>query len=1128
MTSRRSLIVMSGALLILVAAVAATLYALPTLARRIAIARLEAITKRPVAIDRVDVRLLSGRLTIHGLRITEPDGHAPFADLERLDVRLNVLSLARGHVWVRELVMRKPTLHVVRLGNTFNFSDLFDGSEATQKRLDVTVDRFSLIDGTVAFEDRALPEHRTWTSDDIQIEAQNVSTLRDDGTVIASSMTAGAPNLVQIEQFRLYPIHLKAMVTVKGLDLALARLYWPSDAPVVLDRGRVSSTLNVTYDARDEILADLSGDLEDLVLLKPGERDPVTRIPKLEARLTALEYQNGRVRVGELELAGSANVRDPRGQAGARYQVSKIRASIADVTWPITTPGRLDVSTAIPGGGTLSVSGLLRPPPAASQLRLRLRDLDVAAWNRFLPITARLSGRGEADLRIDEPLAAGVPTRVNGSIAVDRVGVRDAQQELIGAQRVEATGLEVQWPTRLGVKRLVVSGPRAIVERNKDGTFPLTALLEPPAIAERPATAKRPSTAPSSPPPSAATGGAQDAPRVDVGEVVVRNGVLSWRDETVAPRATLDLSQIDATVTGGGWPLRPVDVKLAVRPPGGGQLRAAGRVGVEPLSADLRVYAQDAELAHYQPYVPTEARFSGRADLDLRVVVPDLSEPAATVRGNATLSRVDVRDGQRTVIRIGRATATAVEVDWPKTVKARELALRRPWVLLERNQSGALPLRALLTPQKSTAPRTADAASTSSAAERSGSGESAIPIVVRHLVVEEGGARIVDGSLTPAFAVDVADIDSRIDGVSTAQGARPARMDMTARVADGLMSFAGTIGPVTGPLRLDLRGELREFAVPRTNPYLLNGVAWEARNGWLTTNIECRIEGDNLRAKADVLLSRLQLARAGGQDEAQARIGLPLGMLTSLLKDRHGDIRLALPIGGRITDPRFDFKELIWSTLRTVAVKAIAAPVSLIGRVKSTGDSRIERIEIDPIRFEPGTATPTQEGQQQLTRLVAFLDQTPETRLTVTALVSKRDVAAMKRPDIDAVISRAAKSARTSPEAAAERLFRERFPGQPVPDSPDAVRAALAETETAPAAEASTLADKRLEAVRATVKKAKIDTARLLEDKRVDVAADAEPHVTLDLAEGEQSRGRRASEPRRQLTSDAGGVLDAR
>ena len=40
--------------------------------------------------------------------------------------------------------------------------------------------------------------------DDIQIEAHNVSTLGDDGTVIASWVTTGAPDLVQIEQSRLY------------------------------------------------------------------------------------------------------------------------------------------------------------------------------------------------------------------------------------------------------------------------------------------------------------------------------------------------------------------------------------------------------------------------------------------------------------------------------------------------------------------------------------------------------------------------------------------------------------------------------------------------------------------------------------------------------------------------------------------------------------------------------------------------------------------------------------------------------------------------------------------------------------------------------------------------------------
>ena len=777
-------------------------------------------------------------------------------------------------------------------------------------------------------------------------------------------MTAGAPNHVEIEQFRLYPIHLKAKVTVTGLDLGLARLYLPPDAPVLLDRGRASSVLDVTFDARDEVRADLSGEVEDLVLVKPGEREPVTRIPKLTAQLTDFTFRNDQARVGRLELQGSASVRDPRARQGARFQVSAIRASVSDVTWPI-------------------------------------------------------------------------------------------------------------------------------VEREKQGRLPLTALWD------------RPGAASPSPPASGASEATTKPPRIEIGEIAVRNGVLSWRDETVEPRATLDVSQVDATITGAGWPLRPLGVRLAVRPPGGGRLDVAGRVGIDPLSADLRLHARDAELAHYQAYVPARAQFSGRADLDLAVVVPGMSEPQATVRGDAVLSRVDVRDGQRTVIRIDRAAAAGLDVDWPRTIKVREIALRQPWVLLERDAAGALPLRPLLIPETATA-GTVRAVQASTVSEN-GRGSAPLVVRVRHLSVDNGGARVVDGGLNPPFAVDIGGVEFRVDGLSTAPGARPARIDLKGRVGDGLVDLAGTIGPVAGPLRLDLQGDLREFAVPRTNPYLLNVFAWEARNGRLSTGLQCRIDGDKLPAKADVLVSRLQLAKAGGRDEAQARIGLPLGMLVSLMKDRHGDIRLALPIAGRVTDPRVDFKQLLWSTVRNATLKVITAPVSWIGRVRFDADSRIERIEVDPIQFEPGTATPTAEGRQQLTRLVAFLDQTPEARLMATPVVSSRDVAAMKQPAVDAAIDRVARDARLAPDAAAARVFQERFPQRPLPATPDAIRAALLEGEMSSDA-VSSLAAKRMESVRATLKKASIVGSRLTEAKQVESAEDGRPQVKLDFAEPESRR----------------------
>src|SRR5262249_22983036 len=149
-------------------------------------------------------------------------------------------------------------------------------------------------------------------------------------------------------------------------------------------------------------------------------------------------------------------------------------------------------------------------------------------------------------------------------------------------------------------------------------------------------------------------------------------------------------------------------------------------------------------------------------------------------------------------------------------------------------------------------------------------------------------------------------------------------------------------------------------------------------------------------------------------DEAQARIGLPLGMIVALMKDRQGDIHISLPVGGKLHDPRFDFSEAIWSTVRNVAVKAIMAPVSWIGRVRVSPDSRIQRIDINPIPFETGTAKPTAEGQEQVTRLTAFMNQMPEVGLTLTPVVSSRDLAKLKQPALDAAIARLARESRLS------------------------------------------------------------------------------------------------------------------
>jgi hypothetical protein len=556
-----------------------------------------------------------------------------------------------------------------------------------------------------------------------------------------------------------------------------------------------------------------------------------------------------------------------------------------------------------------------------------------------------------------------------------------------------------------------------------------------------------------------------------------------------------------------------------VRTPGGGDLRLTGRVGLDPRAADVRVVARDVALSPYRPYLPTPALVAGTADLDVALVVPSLADGRATARGRAGLSRVDVRDGERTVMRVERAIATGVDVDWPGRIAVDRLALAQPWVLVERDERGGLPLRALLTARPG-----ADRASAASSVDcgagpcpsPGSTGGDPVAVSVAHLSVEGGGLRVVDHGVSPPFAVDLQSATLKMEGLSTT-AAKPARLELRGRLGPGAeLALRGTVGALGRPLRLDVNGELREFALPRTNPYLLKQVGWKTADGRLTSKLQCRIDGDALSARTDIRLSRLQLVRAGEHDGAQARIGLPLGVITALMKNSRGDINVSLPVGGRLGDPRFDFREAVWGAVRAVAINAITLPVSWIGRVRFTGDSRIERIEINPVPFEPGTASLTAEGRAQVTRLAAFLEQLPEVRLALTPVVSSRDLDALRRRTVEEAIERTARQHGLSREAAAARLLAERVADRPGPERPEATVAALMELAPVPPTEIGALADRRLQAVRGTLEQSGIDGKRVPERKLVQQEGRAS-QVDADVLEPETPRPSKVREVLRRL-----------
>jgi Domain of Unknown Function (DUF748) len=1076
---------------VFVVAAAGLRLALPELIRLTVVARVRAITGRAVSLDAVDVALLRGHVALRGFRIADRAGEPePFAEFDRLDLHLRLPALLRGHLWVRELILHDPTVRVIRYpGDEFNMSDLVRQSGEASRVLDVTVDRFVLANGTTTLEDRALPEPRTWRSEQMAIEAHGLSSRPQYGRAVASSVTGGAPVSVRVERLRLYPIDLEATVTIDGLDLALGRVYFPPDSPVILGRGRASASLHVALEARAGLRLDASARLED-VLLARRSSEALARVPTLTAALDGLRFGPDGMALAGLALDASGAVVDPSTGSAAKFAPTTVHARVTDFTWPISQPAGLDLSTRVQGRGSLSLAGTLHPPTAPSALRLRLQDFDLAPWARFTPLTAELTGVAEADLRIREPLRVGLPSRVQGMIVLKNAGVSDGSGRPLQAQRIEASGLELDWPDRLRIGRVAIREPRAVVERSPAGDFAIARLFGPPA--------GRDSTTPA----SGAAGGApgpSPALRVDVGQILLQDGTVEWRDHTVAPPVRAAVSALAASMTDAAWPISgPLQVRLTGRPTGGGQVEVAGRVGLTPLTADMRVTARTVDLAPYEPYLRMPVRLRAWTDLDLTVAMPAERAPV-TVRGRATLAHVDVRDGERTVLRVERAAATGLDVEWPGRVAVAHLGLEAPWILMERDTHGAIAIRALLPPAAN------GTASPASSGPELGPPTRPLAATIGLLTVEEGGVRVVDQSVAPQFALDLRRLALRAERIRTAPGPE-AHIDLTGQAGPGtVLALRGTVGPIGGPLALNLRGELRGLDAARTNPYLVRTLAWQAAQGLVTVRIEGRVRDDALAARADVQLSRLQVVRATASDGAPSSSGLPLNLALALMRDSRGDIRLSFPVGGRLTDPRFDFREAIRSAIRTVAINTITLPVSWIGRLRVSPDSQIERVDVDPIRFPPASAALTADGRAQATRVAAFLGQVGEVRMALTPVVSARDLATLRRQAAEAAIERLAGTARISPDAAAAQLLRERLPGRPVPPEREAMLAALAETEASPA-HAPALAQRRLETLRALFKEAGTARARLVETPLAERPDAVEGTIDLTVLEPDVPR----------------------
>jgi len=850
---------------VLVALAALVLAVLPPLARRITVSQLRAATGREVAIGDLGLNLFTRRLSVSSFRLADRSGGLPLAEFERLDVQFRLLPLLRGRLHLDTVALRRPQVRITRVGpDELNVSDLLarflsGPPSSRQEPLHVTLGHVTLTDGVAIFDDRAMSPPRTWEIGALRVELHDLATVggQSNGRAAIAFEMGGAPFTVTAEGIRLQPAHGRAVVVVRGLDLTPFWAYVLTASPVKPERGRFETRLAVEYDAAAGLRAGGEVTLSDIALVREGESTPLISTPTLLMTSRDIVYRDGAVTAGRLEVTGAPTIVDASVSPPRRLDLRSLRVSLEDFAWPPRGTARAALAAELPEAGTLAISGTAELASQAVDLTVEARDVALAAYRRFLPVDVPVTGRAVATLRVKGVLTELPRIAVTGTAGASRVTVGPGDRPPVAVEGLEIAGLEANWPDRVRVAHVVIRKPSALLEREKDGSFPLRAML-------RPAADESPAASPASTGP---------APRP-------------------APSPSLVLEIGDLTIADGD--VRFVD----------------------------------------------------------RTTVPFYSEE------------------------IGR-----------------------------------------------------------------------LAVVVRNL------------RNTPGARADVA-----VQGIVGAAGA---------------VDLKGQVAPFGEPFYLDIGGELRDFAVPRANPYLRHFIDWVAGSGRLTTKVHYRVLGDQLEASNDIVVERLNVERAAGA-QADKKIGIPLGLAVAIMKDTRGDIRLSVPVGGRLSAPEFSFGEAIATAFKNVMAKLVTAPFRALGKIFQKEDT-VEALTINPVVFEPGNASLTVENQKQLQRVADFLRASPQVKLTLQSVVSERDLAALRTRGATAHIQRVQREEKLAEfgEAAA-RVFKATYSERPVPKTTEGIVAALAEREPISDDDRLTLTSRRLEVTRqALVSDAGVEVERL-------------------------------------------------
>jgi hypothetical protein len=175
--------------------------------------------------------------------------------------------------------------------------------------------------------------------------------------------------------------------------------------------------------------------------------------------------------------------------------------------------------------------------------------------------------------------------------------------------------------------------------------------------------------------------------------------------------------------------------------------------------------------------------------------------------------------------------------------------------------------------------------------------------------------------------------------------------------------------------------------------------------GRLSVNSNVRWASDTYDSTTEMEFDQLGIAGAEGDSLFLQKVGIPLTLALSLLRDLNGKISLTVPISGDRGGTHVALSEIVAQALVKAIVGAVTSPLRMLGVVADLATGGRAQVLPEPIPCRPGLPVVEASAEARVQQLRKALGGAPALGITLHGMVGGPDLRALQEAMVLADLS---------------------------------------------------------------------------------------------------------------------------